>query len=591
MQKIPFIRSLMEFNKRVLYQGTLIQNKKYNLDEIEKKLFFNKIFISNMQEMFQKFDTRNIIDDYVEELSQYIININEIIKAISISKSNIKISREDSFERRLSIEGKIAHQLITNTFNNIQEASTFKFVNNCIYYISLFYNNSINISYIDMKSAIYNETINCQMSDYKLYWKTDDCITDYIQDKFKPIDTIAIRVTTHMKKGYITKVEYNGSSAIMRKLISMFQSKLYMDKPLIVSNPFIYVDDIEMIVNKNIDIKPPITKSSFKSLNINTLMRKDTLLEYPNDSFDEYLQFINLAVNNKDTKAIYITLYRIGKDPAIFYILRDAVDKGIKVHINIELCASGEDINIMWMNEMRKVGIEITTYECRKLKVHCKLTLLEFNNGMKLAQIGTGNYHTQTAAQYTDLNIITGDSEICKEIKKVFKIFKGKDDPEEISFSNSLLVTRYNARNELINLIDEEGDKGKDGYIMIKCNSLDDREFNNHLELAASKGCKIDLIIRGVCTWIPKSNYRVKIKSIVWDKLEHSRLFGFGKCNPIIYLGSLDLVTHKIDQRIETLVLVKDPDIIIKLCNYMNRYITNITDSWVQTNTGFYIKE
>ena len=265
---------------------------------------------------------------------------------------------------------------------------------------------------------------------------------------------------------------------------------------------------------------------------------------------------------------------------------------GIKVHVNIELCASGESINAMWMNEMRNIGINVTTYEVGRIKVHCKLTLIEFTNGYSIAQIGTGNYHTKTATQYTDLSLITANADICKQVRRVFNIFKSKGDPDiDSPFNKSLLVTRYNARYELLKMIDEESSKGKNGYIAIKCNSLDDKEFNTHLDIAATRGCKIDLVVRGVCTWIPPESSRVCIKSIVWDKLEHSRVYCFGNINPTIYIGSLDLVTNKIYKRIETLVLVKDPDIIANLCNYLNRYITNTTDSWIQTRSGMYIKE
>lgn len=584
MKQVSFIKSLMEFNRRVLYQGKVFQGTKYSVDDLNNKLFFNKVFISNMQEMFQKFNTSPIIDDYIDELGQYIGNINGIIAAITSEKDSVKISREDSFERRLSIEGKIADHVISKTFRSAKDVS-YTFLNDNIYYLSLFDNGNVMVSYIDMRSAVYQEVINCQMNGYKLYWKTDDCVRDYIRDVYMPIDTIAIRVTTSMKNGSVTKVEYNGSTEVMKSLISMFRNDI-----LIVSNPFIYVDDIERIIEQNINVIPPVSKAIFKPITIEDLMDEDVLIEYPNDSFDKYLQFLSLASECKDVKAIYITLYRIGKDPAIFYILRDAVLRGIKVYANIELCATGETINTMWMSEMRKAGINVTTYEAGKLKVHCKLTLVEFTNGVALAQIGTGNYHTKTVTQYTDLSLITSDVDICQQVKKVFNIFRGKDDPEEISFNKSLLVTRYNAMDELLRLIDNEGAKGSNGYIMIKCNAMDDRVINEHLNEAAENGCRIDLVVRGVCTWIP-TQPNVTVKSIVWDKLEHSRVYCFGKPNPRIYIGSLDPITKKINQRIETLVLVKDPDIINQLCKYLNRYITNTTNSWIQTSSGMYIKE
>lgn len=585
MKQVSFIKSLMEFNKRILYQGKIVPDKRYTINDLKDKIFFNKIFISNTQEMFQKYDIRTIVDDYIDELNQYISNINSIISTIGSEKNNIVISRDDSFERRLAIEGKIADHIISKTFRNINEVS-FKFINNYIYYLSIFDNGNVMISYVDMRSAVYKEVISCKMDGYELYWKTDDCIRDYIRDTYHSIDTIAIRVTASMKKDYVTKVEYSGSTEVMRSMISMFR-----DDILIVSNPFIYVDDIELIIAQNIDDIPKISKSTFNPITLNKLFDNDLLIEYPNDSFDEYLQFLSLVSKNKDVKSIYITLYRIGKDPAIFYILRDAVLRGIKVYANIELCATGESINTMWMDEMRKTGINVSTYEVGNLKIHCKLTLVEFANGFKLAQIGTGNYHTKTATQYTDLSLITGDADICNQVKKVFNVFQGKVDPDEVTFNKSLLVTRYNAREELIRLINEERSKGKDGYIMIKCNSMADEEINFHLNEAAKNGCVIDLIVRGVCTWIPDQNTSVRIKSIVWDKLEHSRVFCFGRPNPMIYIGSLDPVTKKLDQRIETLVLVKDPDILNRLCNYLNRYATNTVDSWIQTSSGMYIKE
>ena len=77
----------------------------------------------------------------------------------------------------------------------------------------------------------------------------------------------------------------------------------------------------------------------------------------------------------------------------------------------------------------------------------------------------------------------------------------------------------------------------------------------------------------------------------MWDKLEHSRVYSFGNKNPKIYLGSLDLVTKKMDKRIETLVRIDNPKIINKLCEYINKYITTTTGSWIQTSSGMYIKE
>ena len=586
MKRVTFIRSLMEFNKRVLCQGMIDNVSKYTMSDLKQKLFFNKVFINNTQEMFQKHNMNSIMDEYIDELRQYINNVNAIISRLTKENDNIRISREDSFERRLSIEGKTYQQISSKVYININDINLDNFIDDHIYYISILDTGDYMISYVDMKSAIYRDVISCQMDGYKTYWKTDDCIRDHIRYTFYTIDTIAFKITRQAKTNEIVKVEYNGSTEFMKKIISMFPKNA-----LIVSNPFMYIDDINMIIEDNDQDTPSVMKADFNPMTLEELMTKDGIIEYPNDSFDEYLQFLSLASKRNDVKSIYITLYRIGKDPSIFYILRDAVNNGIKVYVNVELCASGESINRMWMREMRNAGMYVFTYESGSIKVHCKLTLVEFENGSRLAQIGTGNYHTQTASQYTDLSIITGDNLICKQVKKVFDILTCNIDPDSVKFNKSLLVSRFNARQELCKLIEIEALKGSDGYIAIKCNALDDYRIIECLDRAAMNGCKIDLIIRGVCTWIPDENANVKIKSIIWDKLEHSRVFCFGKSNPTIYIGSLDLVSKKLNHRIETLVLLKDPDVIIKICDYMNRYVTNTKNSWVQTSYGMYIKE
>ena len=147
-----------------------------------------------------------------------------------------------------------------------------------------------------------------------------------------------------------------------------------------------------------------------------------------------------------------------------------------------------------------------------------------------------------------------------------------------------MLVTRYNARSKLNKLITEQGNLGNDGNIFIKCNSFDDKKISKHLTIAANKGCRINLIIRGICTWVPPNdtlNKNVTIKSIVWDKLEHSRVYSFGNMNPTIYMGSLDLMTNKLDDRIETLVNVASGDTVEVICRYIIRY--NNMDGWYMT--------
>lgn len=581
-----FIRSLMEFNKRVLYQGHINPKSNYTLEELKSKLFFNEIFISNMQEVFQKYDASVIMDDYVEYLGGYIKNISLLIHKMIYKKGNIELRFDSNFEKRLMMEKMLTDQVMTQFYQNIDNVNH-RFINGEIYYISVLKNGYIAISFVDPRRSAYKNIFSHKYSNNTVYWKTDDCIKEFIQTMYSTTDTIAIRVTTSDKDPMkVTKIEYNGNTEFMKGIVSLFPHSA-----LIVSNPYIYTGDIDMILKDNITSAPVINKARFERPRLESIFDKDILIEYPNDSFDEYLWFLREASNNKNVKIICLTIYRIGDDPALFYILKNAVMQGIEVHVNIELFASGESINKMWMREMLNAGIQVTTYRAGDIKVHCKLTLIVFENGKLISQIGTGNYHTKTTTQYTDFSLLTSDENICVGVAKTFDILSGLED-YYTEFDTDLLVTGFNMSTELIKLIDEEGDKGEDGQIIIKCNSLDDDTISRHLDMAASNGCKIDLIIRGVCTWV--SDYlddNVKVKSIVWDKLEHSRVYSFGSTNPKIYIGSLDLVTKKLNERIETLVRIKDPDIGVRICEYLNRYITTTDGSWLQTSSGMYIKE
>lgn len=566
-----FENSLLEFNERVLYNGHLFADTS-SMEVLKNKLFFNQIFVSNTDEMFEKYNMNKLVRNYLKDMSQVNRNILTILRNV-MRAADIEFTREDSFERRFAIYEELQNIVITDFYQSINSIH-YQFKPSQLYYISYNIDGRIAISYVDMKHEIYHKAFHRG----KTYWKVEECIASHINETLHAEFTIVVKITTSRDNGnVITKVEYNGDRDNIQKIISMFGRKC-----LVFRNPFIYTKDIEYTIKDLMPKKEEVQK--LEHIDILDLLKQDRIIEYPRESFITYLGFLRSIVNHPETRLICITLYRVGKDPTLFYILRDAVEKGIKVHVNMELCASGEDINTFWAHEMILAGIHVTTYESGSLKVHSKLTLAKMNNGIALAQIGTGNYNSSTISQYTDLSLVTSNVDICNSIEKVFSIFNGKPHQE---FNENLLVTRYNMRETLYELIEQESEKGDNGYICIKCNSLSDLDMIRALDKAALAGCKIDLIIRGVCTWIPRYD-NVIVKSIIWDKLEHSRVYCFGKENPIMYLGSLDLVTSKLEERIETMVRITDIDAMVQLVDYINNYITCANGSWIMDDNGIY---
>lgn len=590
MQNNLYIEGLIKFNQRVLTQGTIDED--YTNDALYSKMFFNGVYWFNMNEIFQKYVMNNFKESIVPNMKLYIDNINAVIKQFNIINDDVKITNDECFEKRLISEMRLEDQINSVIFKNILKVNI-QFKPEILYYFTFLHNGAVVVSWIDMTSEVYGKPFKYEFEEDGItyYWKTDNCIIDYLNEIYNSDETVEVIFTKFKNKNNIvTKIEYNGSKNAFNRLLLLFKGQ-----PALVAlyNPYLFFEDIQDIIkenreNKNIREVPDIKDD----INLDYLMKEDCLLEYPNDSFDGFLDFLIEAVENKDVSEIYITLYRIGNDPKLFNILQEGVLNGKSVNVNIELCASGEKINKFWMKEMQECGINVTTYKCGELKVHAKLTLVKFKSGIKIAQIGTGNFHTKTTAQYTDLSLFTINPKITNQVELLFKIF----EHPEINFNNSLfdsnfLVTQYNMRYNLYRLIDNEGMKGNHGLIFIKCNALEDEEIINHLSRAAENGCNIHLIIRGACTWVPKElNKNVFIKSIVWDKLEHSRVYCFGS-NPNIYIGSLDLVTSKLDNRIETLVKVINVKQLVAISKYINKYLNNKDGSWLMRSDGEYIKE
>jgi len=434
-----------------------------------------------------------------------------------------------------------------------------------------------------------------------------------IFDKYECCDS-SMEIYYQLCEEYLKNLLYVRDSLISINLISREQDRLAFEELERIEGTIVN----EGIVERNYHLNEYIRRiefieksrymSVYREISINSVLKRDILIEYPADNFDSYLSFLYSLSNNPNrVKSIELTLYRIGDDPSLFGALKNAVKNGIDVWVNIELHAYGdEERNEKWADRMVAVGINVTH---NVNKVHSKLTLIRLHGGMMISQIGTGNHHTLTTTQYTDFSLITSDYSISEKVSMILGcIFGEKYINRYLSLTNKYSGRGYNElpftipsifpefsdsmRAIFIEFINRESDKGENGYISFKCNSLDDPKIMIHLDRAAEHGCRIDLIIRGACTWVPSQlGDNVRIKSIVWDKLEHSRVFCFGKFDPIIYIGSLDLVESKIDNRIETLVRIKDPDILLHLVEYMNRCIMNTENSWDLSKYGHYMKE
>lgn len=319
---------------------------------------------------------------------------------------------------------------------------------------------------------------------------------------------------------------------------------------------------------KELKYKPlqPILKSDFMmggSL-LDAIRERDRFLHYPYHSFSSFLRLLREAAISPEVSSIKMTLYRLAKDSKVVKTLMAAARNGKKVTVVIELMARFDEAsNISWSKQMQDAGIKVV-FGVEGLKIHSKLVYIGSKKG-DIACVSTGNFHEGNAAQYTDVAVMTARKKLVQEVNEVFDFIETPYVPREFK---ELLVSPNDMRNQLIARINKEirnAKAGKPAYILGKVNHITDREMVRKLYAASAAGVKINLVVRGNCslvTGVPGISENIRINGIIDRYLEHSRIFVFANGGNETYLiGSADWMPRNLDNRIEVMTPVYDPDI------------------------------
>lgn len=294
---------------------------------------------------------------------------------------------------------------------------------------------------------------------------------------------------------------------------------------------------------------------------------KDKLIAYPFHNMKAFLGMLHEAANNENVVSIKMTLYRVADKSKIIEALVEAAENGKEVVVVVELRARFDESNNIEMSRLlEEAGCQIV-YGLGNYKVHSKLCLItkKTENGFSyITQIGTGNYNEKTSELYTDLSLMTANQNIGSEVAKIFStLMKG----ETVTETEHLLVAPNCLQNKILQFIDEEIQKAKNGgsgYVGIKINSLTDKLIIDKLIEASQNGVKIQLIIRGICCLVPEIKdftENISVISIVGRYLEHSRIYRFGQGQQEkIFISSADFMTRNTIRRVEVAVPVYDED-------------------------------
>ncbi len=323
----------------------------------------------------------------------------------------------------------------------------------------------------------------------------------------------------------------------------------------------------------------------------------DILMHHPYQTFDPVVEFIRRASIDPDVLAIKQTLYRVSGNSPIIASLAQAAENGKQVTVLVELKARfDEEHNIVWAKKLEQAGCHVI-YGLVGLKTHSKIALVvrrEEEGIRRYVHLGTGNYNDSTAKLYTDCGIFTCSEAIGEDATAVFNMLSGYSEP--LSW-NRLVVAPIWLRKKFLKLISREtkhAKEGREGRIIAKMNSLCDKDIIAALYEASAAGVQIDLIVRGICclkVGIPGISENIRVRSIVGNFLEHSRIFYFqNDGQPELFMGSADWMPRNLDRRVEILFPVEDEEIQKNVYHILEVELADNTKAHILKKDGVYEK-
>jgi polyphosphate kinase len=328
----------------------------------------------------------------------------------------------------------------------------------------------------------------------------------------------------------------------------------------------------------------------------NIINKGDILVHHPYHSFvTSTQQFIESAARDPQVLAIKQTLYRTSPDSPIVKALIQAADRGKQVAVLVEVKARfDEERNIAWARTLEDAGCHVA-YGLVGLKTHTKTTLVvrEEEDGLRAyVHIGTGNYNPKTATSYTDLGLLSSSPELGADLMDLFNFLTGYSHQQQY---RKLLVAPVNMRRRFLERIDAEianALAGRPARIIGKMNGLDDPDIVRKFYEASQAGVSVDLIVRGVCRirpGLPHISENIRVISIIGRFLEHHRIFYFENGgDPLYFIGSADLMTRNLSNRVEAICPIEDPALQAQLWQILELCLQDRRQAWEMLPDGRY---
>jgi polyphosphate kinase len=327
------------------------------------------------------------------------------------------------------------------------------------------------------------------------------------------------------------------------------------------------------------------------------LKHRDILLHHPYNSMDPVLELLEKAADDPMVLSIKITIYRVAKESRVTNALLRAAENGKHVAVLFEVKARfDEENNLREAQRLQKAGCFVI-YGVGSLKTHTKLLLIvrkePDDKVYRYVHLASGNYNETTARLYTDIGLLTTKEIYAHDVSEFFNVITGHSQP---SAYRNLITSPRDMRIQLCNLVKREAENARNGLpsgIVIKMNSLQDKEFIDELYAASQAGVPIKLIVRGMCCLRPGRkdlSENIEVISIVGEYLEHSRIYYFHNGGqPKVYIGSADAMVRSFDRRIESLFMLDEEILKKQAMNILRFNLKDNVNAYVMREDGTYV--
>ena len=327
------------------------------------------------------------------------------------------------------------------------------------------------------------------------------------------------------------------------------------------------------------------------------LKERDILLHHPYNSMEPVLELVEKAADDPYVLSIKITIYRVARESRITAALLRAAENGKHVSVLFEVKARfDEENNLREAQRLQKAGCFVI-YGVGSLKTHTKLLLIvrkeEEDKVYRYVHLSSGNYNEATSRFYVDIGLLTTKEIYANDVSEFFNVITGHSQP---STYRNLITSPRDMRIQLCNLIRREAENARGGLpsgIVIKLNSLQDKELIDELFAASQAGVPIKLIVRGMCCLRPGrkgASENIEVISIVGEYLEHSRIYYFHNTgNPKVYIGSADAMVRSFDRRIESLFLLEDDFLRKQAINNLRYNLKDNVNAYTMKEDGTYV--